>query len=166
MEIQTRVQQKKGAKEKAKAMATAILPNGPEATDQFPNSQPPNEAGPSGSSAGRTLRPRRHDAIVLVDIDSDESEYSNASDITSNGNNNNRARTNRKARMNNNNNTSGEYCLNPEDPANFLKLASALKLLLADALNDQDIDEGDRLIREYNTELITVSPSLYLAINP
>ena len=163
IEIQKQAQQKKSAKEKAKVTAAALLPNGPDPEDHRP---PPGGAGPSGSWTGRTLRPRRNNAMVPVDIDSDEGKYSDASDIISKGKNNDRTRTNRKIRLNNDDNPSDEYCLNPEDTANFLKLASALKLLLADSLNDQDIDEGDRLIREYNTELITVSPSLYLVVDP
>jgi len=162
IEIQKQAQQKKSAKEKAKVMAAALLPNGPDPED---HRLPPGGARPSGSWTGRTLRPCHNNAMVLVDIDSNEGKYSNASDIISKGKNNDHTQTNRKIQLNNDDNPSNEYCLNPEDTANFLKLASTLKLLLADSLNDQDIDEGDRLIREYNTELITVSPSLYLVVD-
>jgi len=37
MEIQTPAQQKKSAKEMAMAMATTLLPNGPDTTDQLLN---------------------------------------------------------------------------------------------------------------------------------
>lgn len=49
------------------------------------------------------------------------------------------------------------YCLDPKDPANFLKLASALNIFLSDVLTDNQINEADNLIREYNVELIEVS---------
>ena len=49
------------------------------------------------------------------------------------------------------------YCLDPKDPANFLKLASALNIFLSDTLTDNQINEADNLIREYNVELIEVS---------
>ena len=49
------------------------------------------------------------------------------------------------------------YCLDPKDPANFLKLASSLNILLSDTLTDDQINEADNLIREYNVELIKVS---------
>ena len=38
------------------------------------------------------------------------------------------------------------YCLDPKDPANFLKLASALNIFLADTLTDHQINEADDLI--------------------
>ncbi|THU96176.1 hypothetical protein K435DRAFT_819510 [Dendrothele bispora CBS 962.96] len=44
--------------------------------------------------------------------------------------------------------------LHPEDPANFFKLSSALKLLLSRKLYSSDILEFERLIRDYNCELI------------
>ena len=49
------------------------------------------------------------------------------------------------------------YSLDPKDPANFLKLASALNIFLSDTLSDNQINEADTLIREYNIELIEVS---------
>ena len=49
------------------------------------------------------------------------------------------------------------YCLDPNDPANFLKLASALNIFLLDRLTNIQIHEADTLIREYNIELIEVS---------
>lgn len=47
--------------------------------------------------------------------------------------------------------------LHPDDPANFLKLCEAIRVLLAPSLTDVDIDKGDDLLRSYCTELITVS---------
>jgi len=59
-----------------------------------------------------------------------------------------------------------DYSLNPRDPANFLKLASALNIFLAGTLTDNEIDQADKLIREYNVELIEVSPSFLVKIDP
>lgn len=56
------------------------------------------------------------------------------------------------------------YSLNPRDPANFLKLASALNIFLAGTLTDKEIDRADMLIREYNVELIEVRPSSLVKI--
>jgi len=50
-------------------------------------------------------------------------------------------------------------CLDPKDPANFLKLASALNIFLSDMLTDTQVNEADNLIREYNVELIMVGRS-------
>lgn len=46
--------------------------------------------------------------------------------------------------------------LHPDDPAHFLKLSSALKLLLADEITTAEIEESDRLLREYNLGLLHV----------
>ncbi|KAH9924357.1 hypothetical protein B0H21DRAFT_712451, partial [Amylocystis lapponica] len=48
------------------------------------------------------------------------------------------------------------YALHPDDPKNFLKLSEALRILMDDILTSADIDHADRLLREYNTELITL----------
>ena len=50
-------------------------------------------------------------------------------------------------------------CLDPKDPANFLKLASALNIFLSDTLTDTQVNEADNLIWEYNVELIMVGRS-------
>ena len=52
--------------------------------------------------------------------------------------------------------TTDKFCLNPDDPCNFLKLCSALRILIRQHLTDLDIDQADRLLREYCTELILV----------
>ncbi|THU76896.1 hypothetical protein K435DRAFT_878595 [Dendrothele bispora CBS 962.96] len=44
--------------------------------------------------------------------------------------------------------------LHPNDPANFLKLATALVLFTARSINEQEVEQADRLIREYCVELI------------
>jgi hypothetical protein len=49
-----------------------------------------------------------------------------------------------------------KFSLHPDDPGNFLKLCSALRILVRRVICDTDINEADRLIREYNTELIKV----------
>lgn len=48
--------------------------------------------------------------------------------------------------------------LHPDDPANFCKLSSAVKLLLSHPITDQQIDAADVLLRSYGPELITVRP--------
>jgi len=49
-----------------------------------------------------------------------------------------------------------KFGLHPDDPANFLKLCAALRILMQHVLSDTDIDSADTLIRQYNTELIKV----------
>ena len=49
-----------------------------------------------------------------------------------------------------------KFSLHPDDPGNFLKLCSALRILVRRVICDADINEADQLIREYNTELIKV----------
>lgn len=46
--------------------------------------------------------------------------------------------------------------LHPEDPAHFLKLSSALRLLLQRELTDADITEADRLLQGYCGDLARV----------
>jgi len=46
--------------------------------------------------------------------------------------------------------------LHPDDPWNFLKLCSALHILIKRHITDLDIDQADHLVREYYTELILV----------
>jgi hypothetical protein len=47
--------------------------------------------------------------------------------------------------------------LHPDDPANFLKLCRALRLLMSRKITDQQINEADQLLRSYCLELIEVS---------
>ncbi|KAF7367759.1 hypothetical protein MSAN_00839900 [Mycena sanguinolenta] len=44
--------------------------------------------------------------------------------------------------------------LHPDDPPNFFKLATAVKLFLAHPITDAQIDEADRLLRSYGPELL------------
>ncbi|KAI0282680.1 hypothetical protein BC826DRAFT_974159 [Russula brevipes] len=50
--------------------------------------------------------------------------------------------------------TQDKFSLDPDDPANFLKLCSALRILIRHRLNDSEIDQAEDLIRAYCTELI------------
>jgi hypothetical protein len=47
-------------------------------------------------------------------------------------------------------------CLHPDDPANFLKLGRAMRILLSREITDDQIEEADALLREYNQELVDV----------
>jgi len=47
-------------------------------------------------------------------------------------------------------------CLHPDDPANFLKLCRALRILVAREVTEADITEASILLQEYCSELIKV----------
>ena len=49
-----------------------------------------------------------------------------------------------------------KFLMHPNNSYNFLKLCSALRILVQRRLVDSDIDLTDHLIREYCTELIPV----------
>jgi len=49
-----------------------------------------------------------------------------------------------------------KFGLHPDDPANFLKLCAALRILMQHVLSETDIDNADSLLREYATESIKV----------
>ncbi|KAF8834357.1 hypothetical protein BDN67DRAFT_1016592 [Paxillus ammoniavirescens] len=51
-------------------------------------------------------------------------------------------------------NTDEKFSLHPDDPINFLKLCSALRILIRRKLSDHDINQADSLLHEYNIELI------------
>lgn len=51
--------------------------------------------------------------------------------------------------------------LHPDDPANFMKLCEAIRVLLSPTLTDADINKSDGLLREYCTELITVCMTVF-----
>ena len=53
-------------------------------------------------------------------------------------------------------NSHNKFLLHPNDPRNFLKLCAAIRILLRRQFTDSDIDQADRLIREYCAELIPV----------
>jgi hypothetical protein len=54
--------------------------------------------------------------------------------------------------------------LHPDDPTNFAKLIMAIKLLLSNPVTDEQLDEGDRLLREYCWELVEVSRRGYFSL--
>ena len=58
--------------------------------------------------------------------------------------------------------------LHPQDPLNFLKLCTALRLIIKNTTNDAEIDLADGLIWSYCTEVISVPcpivPALSLTI--
>lgn len=53
--------------------------------------------------------------------------------------------------------------LHPRDPSNFFKLSAALRLLLSHKITDGDIDQADKLLREYCLELSEVSLCMNVA---
>jgi hypothetical protein len=53
--------------------------------------------------------------------------------------------------------TNTKFCLHPDDPENFLKLSAALRIIVRHQISDQDINDVDRLLREYASGLIRVS---------
>lgn len=46
--------------------------------------------------------------------------------------------------------------LHPDDPANFMKLASVLRIFFAQEITRGEVEEGDRVLREYCIELMHV----------
>ena len=155
MQIKTRAKDKRIAKGKWKAKETATM--GPQAQNDAPIFSHPGGSLDTGepSRLRRTLR--THAPLELrpaMDTDDDKHQGDNTesdadeeavlpgSTYIGTGS--------RKPKKNG-------YCLDPKDPANFLKLASALNIFLADTLTDNQINEADNLIREYNLELIKVS---------
>jgi hypothetical protein len=46
--------------------------------------------------------------------------------------------------------------LHPDDPKNFLKLSSAIKILVARTITEADLTQSDQLMREYCWELVEV----------
>ena len=51
------------------------------------------------------------------------------------------------------------FSLHPDDPKNFLKLSEALRFISQRRIWETENVQADKLLREYNTELITVSAS-------
>jgi hypothetical protein len=47
-----------------------------------------------------------------------------------------------------------KYLLHPDDPTNFLKLWTALRILIKRRLTNEDINLADRSLCEYGAELI------------
>lgn len=56
--------------------------------------------------------------------------------------------------------------LHPRDISNFLKLSSALRILLSGKITEAQLVEADGLIREYCTELLEVSSIRYFNCQP
>ncbi|KIK16848.1 hypothetical protein PISMIDRAFT_25032 [Pisolithus microcarpus 441] len=50
--------------------------------------------------------------------------------------------------------STGWLSLHPDDPANFLKLSMAIRILVKQTITDNDLDVAHRLLCEYNMELI------------
>jgi hypothetical protein len=53
-------------------------------------------------------------------------------------------------------------CLHPDDPANFLLLSRALRILLARELTEDQVREADDLLRKYCSELVEVRITPYV----
>jgi hypothetical protein len=47
--------------------------------------------------------------------------------------------------------------LHPDDPGNFLKLCTAVKILVSRTISETDLSLADKLLREYCSELVEVS---------
>ncbi|KAF8839059.1 hypothetical protein BDN67DRAFT_1012597 [Paxillus ammoniavirescens] len=59
----------------------------------------------------------------------------------------------------------GKFSLHPDDPVNFLKLCSALRIFIKRKLTDTDIETADNLIHEYDLVLITLYGSAVIKPN-
>ncbi|EED85405.1 predicted protein [Postia placenta Mad-698-R] len=57
------------------------------------------------------------------------------------------------------------YAMHPADPTNFLKLSQALQFLGICTITHADLDHADKLLWEYNSELITLYGSAALKSN-
>jgi hypothetical protein len=57
---------------------------------------------------------------------------------------------------NNDESTDAKFSLHPDDPAHFLKLSAALRIIIKHQLSNDDLDRVDILLRDYATELIRV----------
>ena len=55
------------------------------------------------------------------------------------------------------------FSLHPDDPKNFLKLSAALIILTKKTITTPELLTADNLLREYCTELISVSPRSQLS---
>ena len=157
MQIKTWAKNKKIAKSKGKAKATATI--GTQAQNDTPIGSPghsPRAEGPSRPQ--RILRthvpsnpnpPLDLDAAMDTDTDEPDDYEVDADDGAAFTGRTSTKKGSEKHKEN-------RCCLNPKDPANFLKLASALNIFLSDTLTDTQVNEADNLIREYNVELIKV----------
>ncbi|KAF8131089.1 hypothetical protein EV363DRAFT_1166042 [Boletus edulis] len=60
----------------------------------------------------------------------------------------------------------GKFALHLDDPANFLKICSALRILIQWRLTDHDVKNAEHLIEEYNKELIQLYGSCVRNFGP
>ena len=157
MQIKTRAKNKKIAKTKGKAKETAMV--GTQAQNDTPLGSPGHSLGTEGPSRPQRILhthapsnanpPLELDPAMDTDTDepgdcgSDVDEEAAFTGCTS-------------IRKGSKKNKENQCCLDPKDPANFLKLASALNIFLSDMLTDTQVNEADDLIQEYNIELIKV----------
>ena len=159
LQIKSRSKDKKIAKNKCKTKETVVT--GMQAQNDALINSPGGSLGTEGSS-----RPRRTlhthapsnlnplwDSDPGMDIDDDKHVGDRGLAIDEEAAFTGRTSTRKGSEKSKENG----YCLGPKDPANFLKLASALNIFLSDALTDNQIDEADKLIQEYNVELIEVN---------
>ena len=156
MQIKTRAKDKKRAKGKGKAKETATI--GPQAQNNAPIfSHPGGSLDTEGPSRlRRTLR--THAPLELHPaMDTDDDEHSGDSSTESDADEEAAFTGSTYIGTGSGKPKKNGYCLDPRDPANFLKLAAALNIFLADTLTNNQINEADNLIREYNLELIKVS---------
>ncbi|KAG2743404.1 hypothetical protein P692DRAFT_20821413 [Suillus brevipes Sb2] len=61
--------------------------------------------------------------------------------------------------------TDTKFSLHPDDPRNFLKLCTALRIIIKHHITDEDLDRVDLLIRDYVTELISLYGSAVIKPN-
>ncbi|KIK33063.1 hypothetical protein CY34DRAFT_27105 [Suillus luteus UH-Slu-Lm8-n1] len=61
--------------------------------------------------------------------------------------------------------TNNKFSLHPDDPANFLKLSAAFRILIKHQICDHELDHADRLLREYCSELINLYGSAVIKPN-
>jgi len=158
MQIKTRAKNKKITKSKGKAKETVVI--GTQVQNDTPISSPGHSHGTEGPSRPQrilcTCPPSNPNPPLelnpAMDPDTDESSSDCGLDVDEQA-----AFTGRiSIRKGSEKYKENRYCLDPKDPANFLKLASALNIFLSDMLTDTQVDEADNLIREYNVELIEV----------
>ncbi|KIN97963.1 hypothetical protein M404DRAFT_31780 [Pisolithus tinctorius Marx 270] len=55
--------------------------------------------------------------------------------------------------------------LHPKEPANFLKLSMAIRILIKHTITNHDVDTADDLLREYGRELIKLYGSAVMKLN-
>lgn len=61
--------------------------------------------------------------------------------------------------------TDAKFSLHPDDPGNFLKLCTALRIIIKQRISNEDLDKVDLLIRDYGNELICLYGSAIIKPN-